>query len=171
MLRVFCFGLRVAIPPKSSLSRARHSCSPAATPALAIVPRGRWALLDADMLVLIDRSACLVEPCTCGRHTKCSRHGPLTVSFASTIMRSVAPRSIAPALALGLDLVLDDLLLSLHSFRTHLNDSLTGSCLEASHGHSGLRVFRLQPVDQGCDRSSHLAFDRRLRMFTSFSTN
>ena len=91
------------------------------------VPRGQWALLDADMLVLIDRSACLVEPCTCGRHTKCSPHGPLTVS----VVRSFAPRSIAPALALGLDLLLDDLLLSLHSFTTHLNDSLTGSFLEA----------------------------------------
>ena len=58
-----------------------------------------------------------------------------------------------------------------HSFTTHLNGSLTGSCLDASHRHSGLRVFRLQPVDQGCDRSSHLAFDRRLCMFTCFSTN
>ena len=26
------------------------------------VPRGQWALLDTDMLILIDRSACLVEP-------------------------------------------------------------------------------------------------------------
>ena len=164
------FWLRVAIPPKlleqssTLLLTCSHRCA-------SHVPRGQWALLDADMLALIDRSACLVEACTCGRHTKSSTHGPLTVSFVSPTMRSFAPRSLAPALAVGLDLLLDDLLLSLHSFTTHLNDSLTRSCLGASHRHSGLRVFRLQPVDQGCDRSSHLAFDHRLCMFTCLSTN
>ena len=55
-------------------------------------------------------------------------------------MRSFAPRSLAPALALGLDLLLDHLLLSLHSFTTHLNNSLNGSRLEASHRHSGFTV-------------------------------
>ena len=30
--------------------------------ALGFVPHGQWALLDADMLALIDRSACPVEP-------------------------------------------------------------------------------------------------------------
>ena len=30
--------------------------------ALGHVPHGQWALLDADMPLLIDRSACLVEP-------------------------------------------------------------------------------------------------------------
>ena len=34
-------------------------------------------------------------------------------------------RSLAPALARGLDLPLDDLLLSLHSVTTLLNDSLS----------------------------------------------
>ena len=37
------------------------------------VPHGQWALLDAHMLVLIDRSARLVEPCTCDRRIKCPR--------------------------------------------------------------------------------------------------
>ena len=81
------------------------------------VPRGQWAPLGADMLVLIDWFGGLVVPCTCGRHTECSPHGLLTVSFVSSIMMSFAPRSLAPALALGLDLLLEDLLLSLHSFR------------------------------------------------------
>ena len=75
------------------------------------------------------------------------------VSVVSPIMRSAAPRRLAPVLALGLYLLLNDLLLSLHSFTTHLNDSLTGSCFEAFHRHSGLRVIRLQSLDQGCDRT------------------
>ena len=33
--------------------------------AVGCVPRGQRALLDADMLELIDRSACLVEPVFC----------------------------------------------------------------------------------------------------------
>ena len=54
------FGLRGRLPPKlchcdsSQLSPLRADC----------VPRGHRALLDADMLELIDRSACLVEPVT-----------------------------------------------------------------------------------------------------------
>ena len=66
-------------PAKAPLSRDRHSCSLAATAALA-VPRGQWARLDSDTLVLIDRSACLVEPCACDwRITRSSRsaHGCL----------------------------------------------------------------------------------------------
>ena len=51
------FGLRAAVPPKLSL------CDSAAVAAeLACVPHGQWALFDADILVMIDRSACLVEP-------------------------------------------------------------------------------------------------------------
>ena len=44
------------------------------------MPHGQWALPDSDTLVLIDRSACLVEPCTCACRTKRSSrsaHGQL----------------------------------------------------------------------------------------------
>ena len=75
------------------------------------VPHGQWALLDADMLVLIDRPACLAEPCTCACHTKCAPHGPLTVSVARLHREVFAPHSpLAPALSLrlrDLDLLLD----------------------------------------------------------------
>ena len=37
------------------------------------VLHGQWALLATDMLVLIDRSACLVEPNTCDQRIKCAR--------------------------------------------------------------------------------------------------
>ena len=50
------FGLRGRLPPKLSVATLR-SCRPC-----GCVPRGQRALLDADMLELIDRSACLVEP-------------------------------------------------------------------------------------------------------------
>ena len=61
--RVFCFGLWGRLSPK--LSRAEIG-----TPALPMLrpppcwscARGQWALLDTDMLVLIDWSARLVEP-------------------------------------------------------------------------------------------------------------
>ena len=68
-----------------------------------------------------------------------SAHGFLREPHREVLCAAV----LAPSLSLtlrDLDLLLDDLLLSLHSFTTHLNDSLTGSCLEASHRHSGLRV-------------------------------
>ena len=50
MLRVF--------DPAEALLRL----SAAVAAALGHVPHGQWALLDADMPLLIDRSACLVEP-------------------------------------------------------------------------------------------------------------
>ena len=56
VLRVFRLGLLVAIPPKLCCDSA------AVAAALGHVPHGQWALLDADMPLLIDRSACLVEP-------------------------------------------------------------------------------------------------------------
>ena len=56
-----CFGLRGALPPK--LSRCDSS---QLSPLRLAVPRGQRALLDADMLELIDRSACLVELVTVG---------------------------------------------------------------------------------------------------------
>ena len=62
----------VVLPLLASGSRSRqsflecdqHSFLPQLSPqrACGYVPRGQWALLDADMPKLIDRSACLVEP-------------------------------------------------------------------------------------------------------------
>ena len=60
---------RGALPPKlreshlNSRECDRHSVSAA----LGCVPHGQWAPLDADMLELIDRSTCLVEPAVVGR--------------------------------------------------------------------------------------------------------
>ena len=60
VLLLFCFGLLVAIPPKlleqrsTLLLTCSHHC-------IGRVPRGQWACLDSDTLVVIDRSACLVE--------------------------------------------------------------------------------------------------------------
>ena len=62
VLLLFCYGLWVAIPPKlleqrsTLLLTCSHRC-------VGRVPRGQWARLDSDTLVLIDKSACLVEPC------------------------------------------------------------------------------------------------------------
>ena len=50
------------------LSRDRHSCSFRSRRCVGLVRQ--WALLDSDMLVLIDRSAYLVEPCACACRTK-----------------------------------------------------------------------------------------------------
>ena len=66
---MFRFGLRGWLPP--NLSRPAESqslrLSAAVAAALGCVPHGQWALLDADMLVMIDRSACLVELVLVGR--------------------------------------------------------------------------------------------------------
>ena len=48
-----CFGLWAAVPA-------------AVAAAFGCVPSGQRALLDADMLELIDRSTCLVEPVSVG---------------------------------------------------------------------------------------------------------
>ena len=56
VLRVFRFGLRVAIPPKLCCD------SPQLSPLRLATCLMVSALLDADMPLLIDRSACLVEP-------------------------------------------------------------------------------------------------------------
>ena len=64
VILLFCFGLWIAIPPKLREQRSTllltcsHCC-------VGRVPRGQWARLDSDTLVLIDRSACLLEPCAC----------------------------------------------------------------------------------------------------------
>ena len=73
--RVVRFGLWGVPPPKlleqSSAAALLLFCS--GSHCYGRVPHCQWALLDADMLVLIDRSARLVEPCTCDRCIKCSR--------------------------------------------------------------------------------------------------
>ena len=58
VLRAFRFGLWGRLPAEAQSLRL----SAAVAAALGSVPRGQWALLDAYMLVFIDRSACLVEP-------------------------------------------------------------------------------------------------------------
>ena len=62
---------RASRVPLRALGRApaeaqqlRHSAAVAA--AFGCVPRGQWALLEADMNALIDRSSCLVEPVLVG---------------------------------------------------------------------------------------------------------
>ena len=69
---VHSFALDRRVTALASGSRSRqsflecdqHSFLPQLSPqrACGYVPRGQWALLDADMPKLIDRSACLVEP-------------------------------------------------------------------------------------------------------------
>ena len=51
-------------PPGHDPAEALLRLSAAVAAALGHVPHGQWALLDIDMPLLIDRSACLVEPVT-----------------------------------------------------------------------------------------------------------
>ena len=53
-------------PPGCSPAEALLRLSAAVAAAFGCVPRGQRALLDADMLELIDRSTCLVEPVSVG---------------------------------------------------------------------------------------------------------
>ena len=55
--------------------------------AVGCVPRGQRALLDADMLELIDRSACLVEPVVCG--VLCSSSRACAVTRSKHVQRRV----------------------------------------------------------------------------------
>ena len=113
--RASCSSLRPlgAHPTEAELSRllSRGDCR------VGHVAHGQWALLDADTLVLIDRSACLVEPCICACCTMCAPHGPLTVSVVRLHREVFVPHSpLAPALSLRLrdpDLRLDNMFLSL----------------------------------------------------------
>ena len=118
--RVFCFGLCGRLPPKlleqSSALVLFRCCGHRRA---GRVPRGQWALLDTDMLVLIDRSACLVEPSLhlCSSHQVLAPHGPLTVFRREPHRGVFAPRSFGTVLSLALrdlDLLLDDLSLSSH---------------------------------------------------------
>ena len=84
---LFCFGLWGRLPPKL------FEQSSAAALLLFYVPHDQWALLDADMLALIDGSASLVEPGTCACRIKCVPHGPLTVSVVRPHREVFAPHS------------------------------------------------------------------------------
>ena len=53
-------------PPGCHSRRSSVRLSAAVAAAFSCVPRGQRALLDADMLELIDPSTCLVEPVTVG---------------------------------------------------------------------------------------------------------
>ena len=124
--RVFCFGLWRRLPLKLLEQSSAFLLFCSGHRPVGHVPHGQWARLGADILALIDPSACLVDPCTCEWHTKCAPHGPLTVSVVRP-RREVFLRLtvVAPALSLSLrdlDLLLKDLLLSLHSFSTNLDD-------------------------------------------------
>ena len=78
--RVFCFGLWRRLPLKLLEQSSAFLLFCSGHRPVGHVPHGQWARLGADILALIDPSACLVDPCTCVWHTKCAPHGPLTVS-------------------------------------------------------------------------------------------
>ena len=61
-LMCFCFGLWVYARHGFSSRDQRSMLFCRCSRCFGHVPRGQWALQEADMLVLIDRSACLVEP-------------------------------------------------------------------------------------------------------------
>ena len=61
-----CLGLALLVllrlPGHGPAEAQSLPLSAAVVAALGCVPHGQWALLDADILIMIDRSACLVEP-------------------------------------------------------------------------------------------------------------
>ena len=90
-------------PPGHDPAEALSRLSAAVANALGHVPHGQWALLDADMPLLIDRSACLVEPvavellllpCLCCHRSKHDRRrvwSPLTKLIARPPCRRTCP--------------------------------------------------------------------------------
>ena len=170
--RVFCFGLCGRLPPKllEQSSALLLFCS--GHRRVGHVPHGQWALLGTHMIVLIDRSACLVEPCTCARQTKCAPHGPLTVfRREAPIVRSLRRTVLAPALSLSrrdLDPAsgrLVDCLVWVCSASTALNDVLcmskhtflAGSLLDpVLEAASSAGTFGISSSQWGLCLSSHL---------------
>ena len=67
----------------ASGARSHRSSSSCDRHRVGHVPHGQWALLGTDTLVLIDRSACLVEPNTCDQRTKCARASRSAHGFRS----------------------------------------------------------------------------------------
>ena len=81
-------------PPGHDPAEVLLRLSAAVAAALGHVPHGQWALLDADMPLLIDRSACLVEPVTDG--ASCSSRA-CAVPAASTTHAASGRRSRNPS--------------------------------------------------------------------------
>ena len=82
-------------PPGHDPAEAVLRLSAAVAAALGHVPHGQWALLNEDMRLLIDRSACLVEPvavelllllpclrCSRSKHDRRRVRSPLTKPIA-----------------------------------------------------------------------------------------
>ena len=67
----------------ASGARSHRSSSSCGRHRVGHVPHGQWALLGTDTLVLIDRSACPVEPNTCDQRTKCARASRSAHGFRS----------------------------------------------------------------------------------------
>ena len=70
----------VASPSGARSHRSSSSCG---RHRVGHVPHGQWALLGTDTLVLIDRSACPVEPHTCDQRIKCARASRSAHGFRS----------------------------------------------------------------------------------------
>ena len=98
-------------PPGHDPAEALLRPSAAVAAALGHVTRGQWALLDADMLELIDRSTCLVEPVSVALDDRIlslclslpllwelhlGLHRAFTVPFSAlfTLQRGVSPCSL-----------------------------------------------------------------------------
>ena len=101
------FSLR---PPGCTPAEALMRLSAAVADAYGRVPRGQWAPLDADMLELIDRSACLVEPVLVVSRARAGhtehvqrrvRSLLANVPIARPCGRSCAPRAAHPELLLS----------------------------------------------------------------------
>ena len=67
----------------ASGARSHRSSSSCGRHRVGHVPHGQWALLGTDTLLLIDRSACPVEPHTCDQRTKCARASRSAHGFRS----------------------------------------------------------------------------------------
>ena len=105
--------------PPGCARRSSVRLSAAVAAAFSCVPRGQRALLDADMLALIDRSTCLVEPVAVG--VLCSS-------------RACAPQQARPRRVLSLLANVPSATLCGRSFAPEL---LTPSCscrITAMHG-------------------------------------
>ena len=110
--RLLWFVVSRLRPPGCTQAEALLRVSAAVAAAYGRVPRGQWELLDANMLELIDRSACLVEPVLVGN--PCSRK-----PAPGTSQRRVRRCSrISPSRGLEEGLVLPELLIPSCSCRS-----------------------------------------------------
>ena len=105
----------------------QHSFLPQLSPQRAggYVPRGQWALLDADMPKLIDRFACLVEPVVV--ESLCSSRACAVPALSTSSAASGRCSRIHPPRSLVEGLLLPELLLL--------------SCSRRSRSHTVLRTL------------------------------